>query len=229
MPLPIVYLHGLFGDPLDFIPMQKALAGVALTLPSAIGQDSFIDKLLQDLRQHTPCILIGYSLGGRLALTLQDRYPELFPKIICLSSHLGVQTDLERDERKIWEDRWIKILEREPIEEVLHQWYAQPLFASFRGYPQFPETLAKRRACDLEEMAALFNKMRRSKMDTILPPKEKALFLVGKEDLSALTHYQKHLPKEQYRIIEKAGHCLHIENPVACLKEILPWLGVRSS
>ena len=232
MTLPIVYIHGLFGSPLDFEEMNSILPGHAILfpnhssmIPSQRDKLDVVEELLKQLHPFTPCILIGYSLGGRLALQLQTLHPALFPKIICLASHLGAQSSEDRIVRRAWEDEWMTCFKTLPKEKALELWYGQPLFNSFRNHPKYPDFLRRRVRVNLDEIAEVFDQTRRSKMEYMIPSMQQAFFLVGEQDSNVLKLYQKHLKEEQYCVIEKAGHCLHIENPITCSYKIQSWLG----
>ena len=76
----IVAFHGFMGVGADFIPLVERL-GMSVYTPDLIGHGTFqsdnpldytLDTQLSYWAEHLPdrCTLVGYSMGGRLALQL---------------------------------------------------------------------------------------------------------------------------------------------------------------
>jgi 2-succinyl-6-hydroxy-2,4-cyclohexadiene-1-carboxylate synthase len=79
---------------------------------------------LRDL-QPADRVLLGYSMGGRLALqALIDGAP--FDRAVIVSAGLNLEDD--RDERRARDEAWAKRFESDPWDEVLRDWNAQPVF-----------------------------------------------------------------------------------------------------
>jgi len=107
---PLIFLHGFLGSRLDLMPMIESLQNryrcIALDLPShgksPRSNDVFaeLEKTLLSLSKEATPILIGYSLGGRLGFAYGNKHPEKIKGLIALSSHMGLKTDLEKQERK---------------------------------------------------------------------------------------------------------------------------------
>ena len=74
--------------------------------------------------------LMGYSLGGRLAMSYGIRHPETIHKLILEGAHTGLLTEQEKQQRKVSDERWAKRFVHEPINTVLYDWYQQPVFAA---------------------------------------------------------------------------------------------------
>jgi len=148
MTLPIVALHGFTGSPASFdavralLPTQldwhlPLLLGhgkppVALDL-SAFEQE--VERLAREL-PHGPCLLVGYSLGARLALALGARYPERVHAAIWISGRDGLLTEAERQARRAQDAEHIRLLEQTGLASFVQAWEALPLFASQRALPE---------------------------------------------------------------------------------------------
>ncbi|BBI64653.1 putative 2-succinyl-6-hydroxy-2,4-cyclohexadiene-1-carboxylate synthase [Vreelandella sulfidaeris] len=72
--------------------------------------------------------LLGYSLGGRLALYHASRQPLGLAALWLESAHPGLAAS-ERPARIAHDERWATRFEQEPMEGVLTDWYQQPVFS----------------------------------------------------------------------------------------------------
>src|SRR5205085_1446641 len=78
-------------------------------------------------------VLLGYSMGGRMAL-----YTALgasFRGLILESASPGLATEEERAERRASDEALAARIERDGIESFVDEWERQPLFASQSALP----------------------------------------------------------------------------------------------
>jgi pimeloyl-ACP methyl ester carboxylesterase len=160
--------HGFLGSPDDF---------------SFLRQDGLI---LHDLCQidtfptiHADDILIGYSLGGRVALDIAYNHNYKLKKIILLNSHPGLSSENEREARKQFEDQVFQKLQTSDQQEFLDYWNALPLFAKDKPIrPLNPDRYFK--------FITLFERFRLSQQQDHLPliqkHTDKILWVVGLDD-----------------------------------------------
>jgi len=73
--------------------------------------------------------LIGYSLGGRLAMHAVLEAPELFDRVVIVSAHPGLTHEFEKRDRvasdRVWAERFL----REPWSMLIKAWNVQPVLA----------------------------------------------------------------------------------------------------
>jgi len=199
---PLVFLHGFLGRPSDWDPVISYLPpchSICMELPGH-GDSPFVKTFHLHL-PYQKFHLIGYSMGGRLALQYASQFPEKIASLIILSAHPGLQT-LEEKEKKLEEDtKWAKKLLNLPIDEFLSQWYDQPLFQSYK--PDF----SMRRNHNPKALAAALLHYSLSKQTFYKP--SHALYLVGEKDQKYRSLYP------EATLIPGAGHAVHLENPKA--------------
>ena len=90
--------------------------------------------------------LVGYSLGGRLALHALERKPELYQAAVFLSVNPGLQTAQEKLQRLHSDKEWAHKLQNQDIASFWQDWNSQPVFsgaAEKSEVPLSPEILSK--------------------------------------------------------------------------------------
>jgi len=117
----IACLHGFLGNPRDWDFLRDA--GFAIETPPL---DSIPDR---------GDVLLGYSLGGRLALHALLNGAQ-YKRAILVSTGLGIEGDEARAARRASDAAWAKRFESEDFETVMRDWNAQPVLAG----PALPRT-----------------------------------------------------------------------------------------
>ena len=167
--------------------------------------------------------LLGYSMGGRLALFLACHYPERFSHLILESSSPGLATEAERTERRHRDDTLATWIETNGIEAFVRRWESLPLWASQQ---QLPEDVRQQlRQQRLQNNAfGLANSLRGmgtgaqpslwQKLPALILP---TLLIVGELDTKFVTNNQQmmsQLNNGRLHIIPQAGHTVHLERPL---------------
>lgn len=196
--LPLVFFHGFLGNATDWEPVCSFLSNcpcIGFDLPGH-GNSPFVEEFTVDIpRFH----LIGYSMGGRIAMAYADKHPEQIASLTIMSAHPGLSSDEEKKKRLVSDREWTKLLFELSIDEFLIRWYNQPLFKSFK-----PD-LSMRRQQNIPALAAALmhyslGQQNHFTIDDVL---------VGERDEKFRTLYKNPI------LIPNAGHVVHLENPMA--------------
>ncbi|MGL5033285.1 MAG: 2-succinyl-6-hydroxy-2,4-cyclohexadiene-1-carboxylate synthase [Microcystaceae cyanobacterium] len=255
---PLLFLHGFLGDCREFLDVITLLAAdfycVAVDLPGhglteVRGDDHFYSMektaiaLLQFLTDLgiEKCGLIGYSMGGRLALYLGLHFPKFFSGIVLESASPGLKTAIAREQRREQDQKWIDLLAQIPglerrtrgetfqqeyvnknltFPHFLHLWYQQPLFTSLRNHNQFEQLLIQRLANNPNNLAKSLQYLGIGNQPNLWPKlkqgKVSLYLLVGEKDHKFVVINQEILniyPYANLLIFKNCGHNLHLENP----------------
>lgn len=240
----ILFLHGFMGRASDW---QSIMAGfdvryrcIAADLPghgSSLGlpEGSYtmegtayaVLRLLDELDLHKPT-LVGYSMGGRLALYLALRHPERCAGLFLESASPGLETEAERKDRRLSDEKLAKRLESEDFEEFLESWYRQPLFASLSRHEGLVEGLiAKRRDNDSGELVRSLRGMGTGSQPSLWKELENlsvpTLAVAGRFD-GKFVHIAQEMaernPRISVEVIPYAGHNVLLEAPEAYLLSV---------
>jgi len=198
------------------------------------GCAALLIRLLDDLHIER-CHLVGYSMGGRLALFLLVHHGERFSRAAIESASPGLATESERNARLKHDQELATRLECEPFDTFLQSWYDQPLFASVdRQSARFGALLQRRRLSHPVELARSLRLMGTgaqpslwSNLGRISPP---LLFVTGAVD-SKFTQIAARMaplcPRAATAIIPDTGHLVHFERPDVYSHELKTFLTAR--
>lgn len=140
---PLVLLHGFLGRGADWGPVAARFAGARRVLaPDLPGHGTAPNTAMDTLYDAVHALadrldaervagldLVGYSMGGRLALLFALRYPEFVRRLVLVSASPGLRTEAERAARRASD----AALAAEIVADFpgfLDRWTRGPLFAS---------------------------------------------------------------------------------------------------
>jgi 2-succinyl-6-hydroxy-2,4-cyclohexadiene-1-carboxylate synthase len=244
----LLFLHGFMGQGDDFQEVMAALAStfycVSVDLPGH-GQtqvllpangyylDAVAEGLLAFLTAHSllPCGLVGYSMGGRLALHMACQHPEQFTGLVLESASPGLATAAERHQRRQQDETLAQMLEAESWLHVLQRWYDQPIFASLKQSPSFAALMQRRSANNPQALAQVLRGLgtgQQPSLWTVLPTLQIPITLiVGARDSKFLhmnTVMAASCPSAQLVVLPDCGHTPHYENPQRFITALLAGL-----
>ena len=246
----LVFLHGFMGSHLDWQEVIKYLPEGyrALTIdlpghgktevrPPSHARCFTLPQIAGALAQwmamisSTRVAVVGYSMGGRLALYMALHYPDLFRAIILESASPGLPSASERHKRRIQDEHRARQLELEPFPQFLKKWYDQPLFQTLKQHPSFDALFRQRLNNCPKLLARVLREMGTGVQPSLwehLPSLKKPLLLLtGEKDpkFRAISEEMaKMAPKCSIKVITGCGHNIHRENPEAFVKAILDFL-----
>ncbi len=165
-------------------------------------------------------ILLGYSMGGRIAL--YAAFSGFFRALILESASPGLEDPVERERRRISDETLAASIEREGVQAFIERWEKLPLFASQKTLPlECRETLRRQRlqnratglAQSLRGVGLGVQPSLYARLPTLQIP---VLLIAGELDTkftAIARHMAQALPQAQVRIISGAGHTVHLEQP----------------
>lgn len=168
-----------------------------------------------------PPVVVGYSMGGRLALRAALDHPDAIGGLVLLGATAGIDDAAERAARRTADEALADHLEADGVAPFLEEWLAQPLFA---GLEPTPEDLAARLANTADGLAS---SLRLAGTGTMDPPwwdeladiEIPTLVVWGERDLkfAALgTRLAGAIGSTAATaVIAGAGHAAHLEQPGA--------------
>ena len=181
-----------------------------------------------------PTDLVGYSLGGRIALHFAAAFPARVRRLVLESASPGLATEQERRARRMSDDALAERALQMGTEAFVDEWEAQPLFASRRGAD--PRVLERQRALrvanDPASLAAALRGLGTGSLPSLwgeLPEiAVPTLLVVGALDTKYVEIARlmaQAMPNARVVEVGRAGHTVHLERPDAWLAAVTEFLG----
>ena len=193
-------------------------------------KDIFAILLQLDLRQVN---VLGYSMGGRLALYLANQYPTLVKALVLESASPGLASAADRKLRQANDDKLAQIIEREGITQFVDSWEQVPLFDSQRRLPAQKRAVLRRQRLQ-NNPAGLANSLRgfgtgsQPSLWGDLPAiQSPTLLLCGELDHKFVQINREMaglMPQAELAVIPETGHNIHFERPVLFAKVVEDFL-----
>ena len=139
----LVFFHGFLGGYMDWDDIYSIFLGrynICLVDLPGHGQsvwpddchsiDDFSDLFEKFCVQHKirSMILVGYSMGGRLAASYTVSYPKRVKQLILESTHLGLQNEFDINLAANQTKERLILFNNYCIENAIQIWYSAPLF-----------------------------------------------------------------------------------------------------
>lgn len=208
--------HGQTESPLD--AQRYDITRVAADLIAILDQ--------QNIAQ---AHFIGYSMGGRVALTTAVLYPERVASLILESSTPGLKTEQERFERCQNDQKLAQQLLRDGLEAFIDMWEQLPLFQGIRSLPiEVQRSLRKERlshnplglansliGMGTGAMPSLWEHLPHLTMPVqLITGEQDEKFVQIAKSMTTYNTTFKHIS------IPMAGHTVHLEQPKAFLEVV---------
>jgi 2-succinyl-6-hydroxy-2,4-cyclohexadiene-1-carboxylate synthase len=178
--------------------------------------------------------LLGYSLGGRIALQLAIDHPRRVRRLILVSCMAGIRDEQERARRRERDERLAQILEEDGIGPFLALWEANPVLKTIKPIPhRIEETLRSMRMNqDPLGLASALRTLGVGSMANLWPRlpsiAAKTLLIAGDHDtryVQAMGEMAKVIPQARFEVVADSGHAVHREQPYVLKKLVSSFLG----
>jgi len=254
---PLVFLHGFLGSGKSWLEIARPFSenyfcalpdlpghgnNIHLNINSPLNFDvltNWLHQLLDEI--HAPKIhLVGYSLGGRAALTFACRYPERIHTLTLESASPGIVDETERARRADEDSACAASILQNGMSAFIDKWYQMPLFASLSSQPEKISTIKNSaNQNDPRWMAKVIRELspglQTPLWDSLRKLSFPVLLVAGAKDEKYIQVIQKmseRFPAAQKNIVPDAGHNVHAEQPdkyISLLKKFLPYQTKRLS
>jgi 2-succinyl-6-hydroxy-2,4-cyclohexadiene-1-carboxylate synthase len=246
---PLLLLHGFTGSAAEWerllpvlVPLREVIAvdlighgrSSAPADPARYSMELCVADLLTllDALSIVQIELLGYSMGGRVALQLAATAPERVSRLILESASPGIEDAAERAARVASDEALAARIESEGVDWFVDHWARMPLFASQAALPATEQAALRERrlrgtargyANSLRGMGAGRQKSLWACLPELAMP---ALLVSGELDEKYRAIGERAaalLPNGRHTIVAGAGHAVHLERPEAFAEVVVAW------
>ncbi|KAL8035297.1 hypothetical protein ABFS82_12G085600 [Erythranthe guttata] len=255
----VVFLHGFLGTGGDWMPIMKAASisarCIAVDLPGHGGSklkhhqgidgsdrpdlsmDVVVDiirKVLDNLTSEK-VILVGYSMGARIALYSALKYSNKVEGAVIISGSPGLVDEDSREIRKAKDEFRASTLVSNGLRFFTEAWYAEELWASLRGHPHFKQIANNRLQHDdlltlgkvlsdlsIGKQPSMWEDLKQCKvpLQLIVGEKDAKFKAIAREMQTKIGHENGIANPTPVVEIPDSGHAVHLENPLAVIAAI---------
>ncbi len=236
---PILLLHGFTGSTRTWnlcIPDLRTrhttvavdLLGHGLSDAPEESSRYLMDRTVEDLVSLLSALdmpraaVLGYSMGGRIALALAAEHPEKVSVLMLEGASPGLE-DADARRQRMREDALLAAtIEREGVAAFVDRWENHPLFASQRSLPaerrlalhnQRLQNSARGLASSLRGIGTGVQEPLWGRLADVRVP---ALLIVGETDSkykAIATRMAEAMSRATLAVVAGAGHAVHLEQP----------------
>ena len=230
MAAPLLFIPGFMQPAQAWAAVAEALRGRAETRLLEHSEHRLEGRLSEIAAAGEGAVLVGYSLGGRLALRAVLRDPPRFAGLVTVGATAGIDDPATRSARAEADDRLASWMEAAPIEDIVAVWERQPLFAD-QSETLVEAQRAGRLAQDPRELAALLRSAGQGVLDPVwhelLEFELPLLAIAGARDegyTAAAQRLADTAPRGRAAIVEDAGHAPQLQQPDAVARLLADFL-----
>jgi 2-succinyl-6-hydroxy-2,4-cyclohexadiene-1-carboxylate synthase len=167
--------------------------------------------------------LVGYSMGGRLALHVAARRPKRILSLLTIGAHAGLEEEA-REGRRRGDEGLAERIEQDGLEAFVNYWGALPLFAGLerRGPAFVAQVRAERLTNHVAGLACSLRGMGAGAMDPLWDDLAGVVFpctfVAGQLDhgyVASARRLASIVPHGRVEVVPRAGHTVHLERPDA--------------
>lgn len=239
----LLFVHGFLGEAADWSALRERpalhrrasscfeLPGHGSAAPIAAPAGDWFPQAADRLRAACaalpiPPVVVGYSMGGRLALYTAVRFPEAASGLIALGADPGLRDPAARAARRDRDEALAQELADarggQAFAAWLRRWYGLPLFGALSRHRQFASLLRRRLRQNPATLAAALRGLSVSRQpplwDALPRLTVPALFIAGAADAKYRAIAERIADMGapwQAAVCPGAAHAVHLEQPGA--------------
>lgn len=242
----LCFLHGFMGSSADWALIVEALSDVAFCVTVDLpghGRSTGLSSHLYTMEGATQAVadildevgidrgsIVGYSMGGRVALYFSLFHPDRIRRLVLESASPGLQTEEARWRRRRLDAERAQRIQAD-LEDFLDEWYRQPLFESLQRHDLVDEMVERRSTNDPNELARALRGLgpghQPSLWERLGEIEIPTLVMTGAldEKYEDITERSARMIGTADRVlVPKAGHNVHAERPQAFLAHLSHFL-----
>lgn len=246
---PVIVIHGFTGSGAAMAPLVDRLDGwrrIAVDLPGHGRSPAppelpcySVEAMAESIgglaaAVDGPCHLIGYSMGGRIALALAVAHPHVCRSLTLISATAGMDDQAERARRRQADEALADRIGQHGLAQFVEDWMAAPMWDTLRARlseTEWEASMRQRLGCD---PVGLANSLRVGGTGTMTPLWDRlvtlampTLVVCGELDAKFVElgrRMSELLPKSELAEMPGVGHAVHLETPDLCADTVADFM-----
>lgn len=234
--IPIIFLHGFTGEAKEweflFTSFTDKHYPIAIDLNYTCSDNKYnsnfelnTDNLIllinkvYNFFEIDKAIIIGYSMGGRIALSFACKHPEKITALVLESSSPGIIDKIEREQRFKSDSDIANFIIENSLDQFLNFWYSQSMFNSLASYKN--ELIQKKLKLNKGVLANILINFSTGLMPHTWEKLDKlnfpVLLITGELDTKFTkinSEMKQTILLAEHKIISNAGHNVHLEKNI---------------
>src|SRR5690625_1694373 len=230
----LLLFHGFTGTSATWQPFilkwKKEFQVIAIDMPghgaTVCQTPRTMEKFCEDIHRlitHLQCDkvhVLGYSMGGRAALSFALLYPQHVHTLILESASPGIKTETERKKRRAHDKELASRMKSNGLHSFVDEWENISLFASQKKLPlKVQQTIRRERLSQTveglsESLLYMGTGSQPSWWDHLHQLHIPVLLIVGEQDekfVQLNKEMKAALENGKVAIVSQAGHAVHVE------------------
>jgi 2-succinyl-6-hydroxy-2,4-cyclohexadiene-1-carboxylate synthase len=247
----VLLLHGFTGNSEDWLPLIDSFPeNFNYILLDLIGHGKSDHPLIIDyykteslveqiktikerILPNTKIILLGYSMGGRAALSYAVKYPDDIKGLILESASAGIKNETERKKRYEDDMKIVEFINSHTIEEFIDFWYDQEMFNTQKRFSNDKIKRLKRQKYNNSKIG--LSNILKGFSPGIMPPlhdklksiKVRTVLITGDLDTKYTfinSRIVRGFHKAKHKVVKNSGHNTHLEEPKRFIEIVTNYL-----
>ncbi|WP_419943931.1 2-succinyl-6-hydroxy-2,4-cyclohexadiene-1-carboxylate synthase [Candidatus Poriferisodalis sp.] len=246
---PVIVIHGFTGSGAAMAPLIDRLDGwrrIAVDLPGHGRSPAppelpyySVEAMAESIAGLAaavdgPCHVIGYSMGGRIALALAVAHPHVCRSLTLISATAGMDDQAERARRRQADEALADRIGQHGLEQFVQNWMAAPMWDTLRARlseTEWEASMHQRRSCD---PVGLTNSLRVGGTGSMTPLWDRlvtlavpTLVVCGELDAKFVElgrRMSERLPDSELAEMPGVGHAVHLETPDLCADTVADFM-----
>lgn len=219
----VTFLHGFTQTGHTWLPVLEKLGiDVEATLIDAPGHGESLDgkqslaDTAAEIAELMPTgILVGYSMGARMALHVALQSPNKVTTLVLISGTAGIESETDRTTRRDSDARLASRILEIGVPAFVDEWLALPMFAGLtEKTADLPERLRNTAQGLAESLIYAGTGTQTPLWETLSQLAMPVILIAGERDEKFVAHAQRMhalIPNSDLHVVPDAGHTVHLE------------------
>ena len=163
-------------------------------------------------------ILVGYSMGARMALLVALQHPEMVTQLVLISGTPGLKTQSERAARQKSDNELADRIETIGLSAFLDEWLALPIFSGLSNETNQRDDRLRNTTQGLADSLRFAGTgTQESQWPNLHQLSMPVHLIVGELDekfTSIAREMKPMISTSELTVVENAGHTVHLEDPI---------------